>query len=137
MKKAAAIALLAVRLTGMIQVVIGLAIWGDHWMHLLPAHMVVGMTFVVALWVLAGLAAWAGLERRFTILAAGWGLVIPAFGMSQLWLLPGPAHWVVELLHLLIGLAAMVGAHRLARFIRTSPRGDRRGAAIGAAAPRG
>jgi hypothetical protein len=37
-------------------------------------------------------------------------------------LLPGPAHWVVKLAHLLIGIVAMVVAARLARFIRSNPR---------------
>jgi hypothetical protein len=40
-------------------------------------------------------------------LAIAWGLVVPILGLSQDGLLPGPAHWVIQVLHLLVGLAAI------------------------------
>jgi len=36
-----------------------------------------------------------------------WGLVLPAFGMMQMNLLPGSWHWVIRTVHLLTGLVAM------------------------------
>lgn len=125
MKTLTGIAQWVVRLTGPAQVVLGLLFWTDRALTLLPLHMLIGMTFVLALWTLAGLAAWAGLRWALALLTVAWGLVIPLFGMMQTRLLPGPAHWVVEVIHLLIGLVAMFVAARLARFIRSSPRRDR------------
>jgi hypothetical protein len=84
-----------------------------------------GMVFVLALWALAGLAARAGLRWELVLLTVALGIVIPAFGMAQGRLLPGPAHWVVKVAHLLIGIAAMRAAAMLVRFIRSSPRGGR------------
>jgi hypothetical protein len=52
------------------------------------------------------------------LLAVGWGIVVPAFGIVHPRLLPGPAHWVIRALHLLIGVIAMVIAAKLAEFIR-------------------
>jgi SAM-dependent methyltransferase len=111
-----------VRVTGVTQVVLGVLFWTNRALTLVTLHMQIGATFVVALWVLAGVAARAGLRPALVLLTAGWGLVIPLFGMIQGRLLPGPLHWVVEVGHLLIGIVAMVAAARLARFIRSAVR---------------
>jgi hypothetical protein len=115
---AASIAQWIVRLTGATQVILGLLFWSGRAFALLRFHMLIGMTFVIALWTLAALAARAGVRRRWVLLAVTWGLVIPVFGMLHPRLLPGPAHWVARALHLLIGVAAMLIAARLAGYIR-------------------
>jgi hypothetical protein len=107
-----------VRLTGITQVVLGLLFWTGRALALLPLHMAVGVTFVLGLWTLAGLAARAGLRWMLVLLAVGWGLVVPAFGIIHARLLPGSPHWIVRVSHLLIGIAAMIIAARLAGFIR-------------------
>lgn len=116
------IALWAVRLTGPVQVILGLLFWTGRALTLLPLHMLTGMVFVLALLVLGGVAAWSGLRRTLVLLTIALGLVIPLFGVTQARLLPGPAHWIVRLAHLLIGIVAMFVADRLARFIRAHPR---------------
>jgi hypothetical protein len=115
------IAIWAVRLTGPTQVVLGLLFWTGRALTLLPLHMLIGMVFVLAILVLAGVAARAGLRRALVLLTVALGLVIPLFGITQSRVLPGPAHWVVKLAHLLIGIAAMFVATRLDRFIRSHP----------------
>jgi hypothetical protein len=112
-----------VRLTGPTLVVLGLLFWTGRALSLIPLHMRIGMLFVLALWALAGLAGRAGLRWELVLLTVALGIVIPVFGMAQGRLLPGPAHWVVKVAHLLIGMFAMVVAARLVRFIRSSPRG--------------
>lgn len=108
-----------VRVTGPALVVLGLLFWSGRALALLPVHMAIGVAFVIALWLLAAIAARAGLHPALVLAAVAWGLVIPAFGIAQMRLLPGPAHWVVRVAHLLIGIVAMVAADRLARFIRS------------------
>ena len=117
MQLATSIAQWLVRLTGITQIALGVLLWSGRGFQLLPLHMAVGMLFVIGLWVLAGLAKSAGLGMRWVAGAVIWGIVIPAFGMAQTQLLPGPAHWVVRVVHLLIGIAAMVIAALLARYI--------------------
>ena len=107
-----------VRLTGITQVVLGLLFWTDRALTLVPLHMAIGLTFVVGVWTLAGLAARAGGRPGLALLAALWGVVVLALGITQGRLLPGPAHWVVELLHLLVGIVAMVLAARLGAHVR-------------------
>ena len=106
-------------MAGATQVVLGLLFWSGRAYALLPLHMLIGMTLVIALWVLAGLAARAGLRSRWVLAALTWGIIVPAFGVIHPQLLPGAAHWVVRIIHLLIGVAAMVIAMRLAGYIRS------------------
>jgi hypothetical protein len=108
----------AVRLTGVTQVVLGLLFWTGRAFGLVTLHMMIGMVFVTGLWVLAALAARAGLQPFIVAASVAWGVLVPVFGIVQGRLLPGPMHWVVEAVHLLIGVVAMVVAARLAFFIR-------------------
>jgi len=55
-----------------------------------------------------------------------WGLVLPAFGMMQMNLLPGPWHWVIRTVHLLTGLVAMRLADLLFRKARAAGEGEAR-----------
>jgi hypothetical protein len=110
-----------VRLTGPTQVLLGLLFWTGRAQMLLPLHMLIGMMFVLALWALDVLAGLRGLHWALVLLTVGWGLLIPAFGMIQTRLLPGPGDWAVQVVHLLIGLVAMFVAARLVRFLRSNP----------------
>jgi hypothetical protein len=115
MKTAVSILLWTIRITGVIQIVLGMAFWTNNLYSLLPVHMLVGVILVVALWVLAGLAARMGASLGIVALAVVWGLIVPILGIMQTQLLPGSAHWVIEVVHLLVGLIAIGLGDRLAR----------------------
>jgi hypothetical protein len=66
-----------------------------------------GFVLVIALWIMAGLAARAGVNPGLVALAIVWGLIVPVLGMTQVRLLPGDWHWVIQVAHLLVGLVAM------------------------------
>jgi hypothetical protein len=80
--------------------------------------MLAGIVLVLALWALSILAAVSGVHRGLVALAIVWGLIVPILGMTQTQLLPGDAHWVIRLLHLLIGIGAMALGQRLATRIK-------------------
>jgi hypothetical protein len=117
MKMATAIAHNLARLAGLVQLLTGLLFWTGNALALLPLHLLVGLLLVLALWVLAALAARAGVAARRVALAALWGLLVPIFGMTQTQLLPGPWHWVIQVLHLLVGIGAVGMAEGLAQGI--------------------
>ena len=96
---------------------LGLLFWTNNAFALIPIHILVGFVLVLALWALAILAGLAGVSRVPVVLALVWGLIVPFFGLTQSQILPGPAHWVIEVLHLLVGLAAIGLGARLARLI--------------------
>ena len=114
MKIAATVAQMLVRIAGLIQIVLGVLFWTGNALTFISIHMLIGSALVLLLWSLAGIALWAGANRGLAALALIWGLVVVALGMTQNQLLPGPAHWVIQVLHLLVGLGAIGMAERLA-----------------------
>ena len=107
-----------VRLTGMTLVVLGLAIWTHRVPGVVPVHMAIGLGFVIGLWILAGIAARAGVRRALITTTVAWGFLVLGFGIGQRHLLLGPMHRLVEMTHLLIGIVAMALARRLGAQIR-------------------
>lgn len=107
MKIATTIAQSLVRLTGLIQIVLGALFWTGYALNLVPVHMLVGSILVLSLWTLAFLATRADVSRGFVLLAVLWGLLVPVLGMTQARILPGNAHWVIQVIHLLVGLSAI------------------------------
>jgi hypothetical protein len=107
-----------VRLIGLIMIVLGLLFWTGNALTLIPIHMLLGIVLVLLLWTLAVVAMRAGVQRGLVALAILWGLIVLALGMTQTQLLPGDAHWVIRVLHLLVGLGALGLAERLAANIK-------------------
>jgi len=97
----------AVRYIGVLLILLGITLWTGNALNLIPLHMALGVLFVLSLWTLAALAARAGVALGFVVLVAVWGIVVIALGMTQDSLLPNNAHWVIQVLHLLVGMAAI------------------------------
>ena len=47
-----------------------------------------------------------------------WVVIVPLLGLNQTSLLVGPNHWVIQVLHLVVGLGAIALAETLARRIK-------------------
>src|SRR5437868_15224829 len=123
MKTAVTVAQMLVRLCGLVLIVLGILFWTGQALTLVPVHMVIGLVLVLSLWTLAGLAASAGVRPVQVAVAFAWGLVVPILGLTQGMLLTGDAHWLIRVLHLLVGLAAIGMAEGLAAAIkRSAPR---------------
>ena len=114
MKTATTIAVMLVRLTGLVEIVLGLLFWTGNATNLVRVHVQVGVVLVLALWALAVLAALAGVSRGLVVLAFVWGVAVVILGLRQAEFLTGPLHWVVEVLHFLVGLGAIGLAEMLA-----------------------
>ena len=118
MKTATTIAQVLLRSAGLVQIILGVLFWTGNLLNLIPLHIVIGLVLVLALWTLAVLAIRAGVQVGFVAVALVWGLITVIFGMTQAQLLPGPAHVVIRVLHLLVGLGAMGLGEQLARRIK-------------------
>lgn len=130
MKTAATVIQWLVRVLGLVMVTLGLLFWTGNALTLIPVHMLVGLVLVLSLWALALLAALSRVSPGLVALAVLWGFLVPTLGMTQDSLLPGGAHWVVQVVHLLVGLAAIGQAEGLATRIRQTRAG---GEAVGEA----
>ena len=122
MRTAATVAQWLVRITGLIQIVLGLLFWTGNLLTLLPVHIVSGLLLVVGLWILALIGARSGVAPGLVLLAFLWGLLVVVLGLTQGQILTGDAHWVIQVLHLLVGLSAIAQAEGLGQRIRRSAR---------------
>jgi hypothetical protein len=118
MRRATTAAQMLVRATFVVQLVLGGLFWTDRARDLVPLHQTIGFLLVFGLWTLAFLAARAGVRPPQVAMAAVWGLVVPVLGLTQTRLLVGSAHWLIEVLHLLVGIAAVGMAEGLAARIK-------------------
>jgi hypothetical protein len=107
MNAATTVVQMVIRLTGLVLIILGVAFWSGHALTLIPIHKQLGYLFVLALWALAGMGARAGVNPGFVVLVFLWGFFVAALGMTQGRLLIGDVHWVIKVLHLLVGLGAM------------------------------
>ena len=117
MRTTAAISLWIVRVAGTLQLVLGALFWTGHAYSFLPLHIISGISIVLTLWTVAVLALVARTRRGLALFGLLWGLALPAFGMQQASMLAGSLHWIVRVLHLLMGLAAMALAGMLGQAI--------------------
>ncbi len=103
-----------IRLLAVVQVTLGVLFWTGNAYQLLQVHTLSGMALVLALWIQAAIAARAGIGFGLPAVAFVWGIVVIALGMTQATLLPGDLHWLIKVIHLLVGLAAVGQAESLA-----------------------
>jgi hypothetical protein len=113
-RTATTVAQTLVRVAGLLLVALGILFWTGNAVTLIPVHMLLGLVLVLSLWTLAALAARAGARPGQVAGAIAWGLLVLIFGVTQDQLLVGDAHWVIKVLHLLVGLAAIGQAEGLA-----------------------
>lgn len=108
-------------LSGIALLVLGILFWTGHALSLLSLHMLLGGLFVICMWVLVVLGFAAGNSPALAAVTLFWSLLVPLLGVTQLRLLPGSDHWVIQAIHLLVGILAMGLGHALARRIVRGP----------------
>lgn len=121
MKYIVLIARSLISLFGIALLVLGILFWTGHAMSLLPLHMLLGGLFVITLLVLVVPGLAARNSRGLAAVVLFWSLLVPVVGVTQLRLLPGDDHWVIQAIHLLVGIIAMGLGHALARRIGKRP----------------
>jgi hypothetical protein len=133
MKRAAAVLRILIGVAGAIQLALGALLWSGNADAIVPVHVTVGLILVLSLWALAIMALIAGVARGLAAVTVIWGLVTPALGLAQTSLVPGASHWVIQVIHLLVGLTAIaLGQILAAQLIRAAGAGTRRRGESGA-----
>ena len=105
---------MAIRVLGVVQLVLGIVFWTGNALGLVDLHQLIGILLVLGLWTQAALAHRAGVPAGLVAGAAVWGLLVPIVGLTQRDLLPGSAHWVIQVIHLLLGIGLLALAENLA-----------------------
>ena len=110
-----AIAQMTVRIGGSLLLLLGLVVWTGNADAFVSIHMLLGIVVVGAFWAVAYMAYQAGVKFSIVGLATIWGIVTALLGLAQQKIVLNGGHWVVQVLHLavglgLIGIAEVVGA---------------------------
>jgi hypothetical protein len=119
MRSSLIVARVLLELSGISLVVLGILFWSGHALTLIPWHVLLGAVLVLCLWFIAGLALRARVSRGLVLLLLAWSLVMPVLGITQLQLLPGRYHWLIQALHLAVGVGAVGLGQMLARRLET------------------
>ena len=106
-----------VRLTGLLHLAIGLALWSGNLLQYLQFHMLDGFVFTLAFLAVVVLVAVARVGLGLVLVGILWVVVVPVLGMTQTQSLPGDLHWIVRVVHLLVGVGAIGFADSLAGMV--------------------
>jgi hypothetical protein len=105
---------MGIRVLWLVQLALGILFWTGNALGLVDLHQLIGILLVLALWTQAALAHRAGVPGGLVAGAAVYGLVVPIVGLTQRELFPGSAHWVIQVIHLLLGIGLIGLAENLA-----------------------
>lgn len=111
------------RVAGVLALILGILAWFDLLGGFVVVHMLLGLIVVFALWILGVVMVMArGNNVGLGIGAIVLGLLVLLLGLSQQTLLVGSSHWVIQVLHLLLGLGAIgMGEAINGRYRRLNP----------------
>ena len=98
-----------------VQLALGILFWTGHADQLVILDIAIGLVLVAVILVAVALRVQRAAPAPLLGLALGWSVVMPVFGLTQTRLLPGSAHLLIEVLHLLVGLIAVGLVEGLAR----------------------
>ncbi len=100
------ITLMVLRLCVVVALVLGVLLWTGNFDSIKPVHILVGILIVLSLWLLGLFQFMGGGSPNLAAAAFVLGAAVAALGVTQESLLPGSAHWVIQVIHLLLGVSA-------------------------------
>ena len=118
-----------VRVAGVLALMLGLLFWTGDAQSLVPVHMLLGVLRCCrcGCWRRRLAAGRADRDGHGAVVV---GLLVLGLGFTQASLLPGSGHWVIQVVHLVLGMAAvgsgeMIGGRVRRRRQRRPPRSSR------------
>lgn len=107
---------------GLLALVLGVLLWIGLGVNLISLHMLLGLLAVGALWIVAiGQASAKNGNRLLGFSALLLGALTIWLGVIQAALLRGGFHWIIQLIHLALGLATIGLGHIAAVRQRKAP----------------
>ena len=114
---------IVVGVAGLCALVLGLLIWIAH-LDLTDIHMLFGLLVALGLLVMSIIALTVRGLRVWGAVGIVYAVTVPIFGESQVTLLVGQLHWLIQTLHLLVGIGAIALTGFLAARYTALKRGE-------------
>src|SRR5579875_236965 len=115
------IALMVLRAGVLIELVLGILFWTNvinpDTSKLVLVHILIGLIVVVSLWIIGLAQGFIRASNNFglALLTFVVGLVVALFGLLQTRMIPdSSAHWVIQVIHLALGLLAIATGEMVA-----------------------
>ena len=113
---------LVVRIGGSLALLLGLLFWFNIGVNLVQVHMTLGILVVLALWILATIyARTPNANLGLAIGASVIGLLQIVLGITQQSLLLNDFHWIIQVIHFLLGVTVIGMGESLTGAIRRAP----------------
>ena len=93
-------------IAGLVALVLGLLFWIAQ-IDLINIHMLFGLTVALALLVLSIVMVATSGMRVLGAIGIVYAFILTVFGYTQSGILTGSTHWLIQVLHLLVGLGAL------------------------------
>ena len=106
--KALTILVMILRVVVLLALILVIVLWTGNADNLKPVHMILGILTVLTLWAI-GLVQGFQKGGSFPLALATFvvGLIVAIVGLYQEQWLVGSAHWVIQVIHLLLGLTVI------------------------------
>lgn len=108
------ILMLTGQLAGVGAIILGLLNWFFH-ISFIEIHMLFGVIVTLALLTVGLLAVFTRELRALGIVVVVFALIVPMFGINQVQILMGNFHWLIQVAHLLVGMAAVTLIERIGK----------------------
>lgn len=93
-------------IAGLGALALGLLFWIAN-MNFISIHMLLGLIVALALLILGIVGVFTRGLRILGVTGIVYALIVPALGVTQVMLLVGDLHWLIQIIHLLVGLGAL------------------------------
>lgn len=115
----------AMTLAGILALLSGLLFWTGSAMNLVTMHMLLGLLTVAALWAIAIAQAFSpGGSWPIAASAVIVGGLTIYIGVNQAAMMPGERHWLIQVLHLVLGILTIGLGHMAAARYRRAGKGS-------------
>lgn len=110
------------RLLVALLIILGIMLWTGH-AAMTTIHIQLGFALTLTLLILVVIGAVRRVAFVPLLLGLVWVALLPVLGFAQRTMMIGSSHWIVRVLHLLVGIAAVgLGETIGARIVRGLPR---------------
>ena len=103
------VSLMVLRVAVLAALILGILFWTNvvDGTGLVVVHGLIGIVVVLSLWVLGIAQALEGGSFGLAVAAFVLGFLVLLVGLFQVNWLPGSNHWIIQVIHLLLGLSAI------------------------------